>query len=161
MRQRRYIAKYDSDIPFEDLQEKTSTNRRQRMAEAGISRQKPTKMIVCPHCGEKNIVSGTRKYCNNNLCQKKEKSLRQALVDGLAKDIKKGLYANYKIFRERLPESGRAELDYDKALKRGFDEHAFYGTSIAKDNTRWYKVGEYFFSIRHNEQERLVIIHKN
>jgi hypothetical protein len=59
------------------------------------------------------------------------------LVDSLVKDIKKGLYANYKIFRELLPEAGNFQIDYDKVLKKGFDEHAFYGTTITNHNGRW------------------------
>jgi hypothetical protein len=144
-----------------DFSANRPTPRRQMPAEIDRSSQKPAKVIVCPYCGENNAAWGTRRYCDNNFCQKQEKRIRQALVDSLAKNIKKGLYANYKIFREHLPGSGRVELKYDKALKKGFDEHAFYGTTISKDNTRWYIVDDYYFSIKHNENERLLIIHKN
>jgi hypothetical protein len=40
-----------------------------------------------------------------------EKRYRQWIVDGLAAQIKKGLYANYKILNELQPESGESKFD--------------------------------------------------
>ena len=51
-------------------------------------------------------------------------------------------------------------MDYDKALKKGFDEHAFYGTGITKKNDRWYKVAKYYFSITHKNEKRFLHIYK-
>lgn len=133
---------------------------KQRSAEVGRSQQAKAKVIICPHCGQNNAAWGTRKYCDNDRCQKAEKRLRQALVDSLVKDIKKGLYANYKIFRELLPEAGNFQIDYDKVLKKGFDEHAFYGTTITNHNGRWYMVAEYYFSISHEDDKRILKIYK-
>jgi hypothetical protein len=145
-------SRFSSNLP---------TGSKQRPFEDGRSQQKPVKVIVCPHCGQNNAAWGTRKYCNNDHCQKAEKRHRQALVDGLAKDFKKGVYANYKIFRELLPEPGNFQIDYDKALKKGFDEHAFYGTSITEQYGIWYKVAEYYFSISHKNNKRSLQIYKS
>lgn len=160
MRKKRQIIPLQSDRSKYDLTPIKHLGNRQ-LPEAAYSRINfPPKTVECPHCNKINRAWGTRKYCKNNICQRAEKRKRETFVNSLVKTIRKGLYANYKLFREHLPTSGRVEINYDQALKKGFDEHAYYGTNITKENERWYKVEEYYFAIMHKLNERLLIIYK-
>jgi hypothetical protein len=128
----------------------------QMLTEAGRRQQMSGKVVMCSYCGKVFYAKGTRKYCYGDACRKAEKRYRQSIVDGLAAAIKKGLYANFKLFREVLPNAGEVRMDYDNALKKGFDEHAFYGTYINKHNDIWHIVGEYYFTITHQEDDRFL-----
>ena len=132
----------------------------QMLAEADRRQQMTGKVIMCSYCGEVFVAKGTRKYCYGDICKKEEKRYRQSIVDGLAAEVKKGLYANFKLFREVLPNAGEVRMDYDKALKKGFDEHAYYGTYKNPHNDIWRKVGEYHFTITHKEDDRFLHILK-
>lgn len=114
------------------------------------------------NCGKEFYSKYRRDYCPdvNNACYKAEKSIRQSVVDGLAAKIKKGLYTNYKILREEQPEKGESRIDYDIALKKGFDEHAYYGTYTNANKDIWHIVGEYYFTISHQDDERYLHIYK-
>ena len=114
------------------------------------------------NCGKEFYSKYRRDYCPSpeNACYKSEKKARQSLIDGLVKKIKTGLYSNYKYFHEILPVTGEATVDYDKALKNGFDENAYYGTYINQHEDRWHKVGDYFFTISHKDEMRLLHLFK-
>jgi hypothetical protein len=124
---------------------------------------KGLKKFTCKYlnCGMEFHSKYRRDYCpgNDDACYKAEKSLRQSIVDRLVAEIKKGLYANLKIFREKLPEAGQTKMDYDEALKKGFDEDAFYGTYKHK-NTQWHTVEQYYFLIEHSADKRFLHIYK-
>ncbi len=132
----------------------------QRLASADRSKQKSGKVVTCNYCGSVFRAKGTRKYCYGDECKSAEKRYRQSIVDGLAAEVKKGLYANFKLFREVLPDAGEVRMDYDKALKKGFDEHAFYGTYKNPHNDIWRIVGEYYFTISHQDDDRFLHILK-
>lgn len=130
-----------------------------RPTEAGRSRLLSIKRKECGHCFKKFEVRGTRQYCSED-CKNAEKRNRQKLVDDLGAKIKKGLYANFKLFKEIQPNSGKIQIDYDNALKNGFDEHAYYGTYINAHNDLWRKVGDYYFTITHDNSNRMLHIFK-
>ena len=134
-------------------------NSENRLTDAGRSRLISRKMMECFYCSKKFLAQGTRKYCNDQ-CKNAEKRNRQNLVDNLGAQIKKGLYANYKLFREYLPGSGSEQINYDMALKKGFDEHAFYGTYINPHGDIWHIVGPYYFTISHKDDNRFLHIYK-
>ena len=115
---------------------------------------------IWPSCGKTFIKTGTTKYCPDADCYKKEKRLRQNFVDSLTSQIKKGLYANIKIFREKLPNTGQVKMEYDDALKMGFDENAFYGSFRTKEGALWYKVNDYLFLIEIKNNSRFLHIYK-
>ena len=52
------------------------------------------------------------------------------------------------------------EIDYDVVLKKGFDEHAYYGTYINTHRDIWHIVGEYYFTISHKDEMRFLHIYK-
>ena len=116
------------------------------------------KQMSCPLCGEYFFKNGTRTYCENG-CYKIGKKIRQGIVDGLVKEIRKGLYANFKLFQVNLPQSGQVQIDYDDALKNGFDENAYYGTFKSKD-ALWHVVDSYYFLIEHRADKRILHIYK-
>lgn len=128
----------------------------QMLTEVGRRQQMSGKVVMCSYCGEVFFAKGTRKYCYGDVCRKAEKRYRQSIVDGLAAAIKKGLYANFKIFREVLPNAGEVRMNYDRALKKGFDEHAYYGTYINPNKDIWHIVGEYYFTISHQDDDRFL-----
>lgn len=132
----------------------------QMLTEVGRRQHMSGKVVMCSYCGEVFFAKGTRSYCYGDVCKKAEKRYRQSIVDGLAAEVKKGLYANYKLFCKYLPASGRIKIDYDLALKNGFDENAYYGTFINSDDSLWHIVGEYYFTISHNEDKRFLNIYK-
>lgn len=117
------------------------------------------KKVLCPVCGCYFIKKGTSVYCPDKDCYEIEKRNRQKVVDDLVKNIKKGLYANFKLFREKLPESGQIKIDYDIALKKGFDEFAYYGTYVF-DSIPWYFVENYYFKIEYKNDNRFLHIFK-
>ncbi len=135
-----------------------STSTQKKSASAGRRQQTTGKVVMCSYCGKVFFAKGTRRYCYGDECQKAEKRYRQSIVDGLAAEVKKGLYANFKLFREVLPNAGEVRMDYDKALKYGFDEHAYYGTYINPNKDIWRIVGEYYFTISHQDDERFLHI---
>lgn len=139
-------------------------NSQQTLADAdGIGKNGMKKYkCIAPNCGKEFYWKYRRDYCPDvaNTCYNNAKSIRQSVLDGIVKKTRKGLYANYKIFREYLPESGRIELDYDIALKKGFDEHAYYGSYKNPHNEFWHMVGEYYFTISHQDKIRLLHILK-
>ena len=137
-----------------------TTFTQQMLADAGRRQQIIGKVVKCSYCGEVFVAKGTRKYCYGDECRNAEKRYRQSIVDGLAAQIKKGLYANYKILRELQPVSGESRFDYDKVLKKGFDEHAYYGTYINTHRDIWHIVGEYYFTISHKDEMRFLHIYK-
>lgn len=132
------------------------------LADADGIGKKQMKKYKCKSCGKEFYSKYRRDYCPEvgDICYKHEKSLRQSVVDGLVKTIKKGLYANYKILRELQPESGESKIGYDLVLKKGFDEHAFYGTYINLNKDIWHIVGEYYFAISHKDDNRFLHIYK-
>ena len=132
----------------------------QKLAEADRRQQMIGKVLMCSYCGKVFVAKGTRKYCYGDVCKKAEKRNRQSIVDGLAAAIKKGLYANYKLFREVLPNVGEVRMEYDIALKKGFDDNAYYGTYKNPHNDIWRKVGEYHFTITHQDDNRFLHILK-
>jgi len=131
----------------------------QKPASADRSQDTPGKYVLCPYCGKLFKARGTRKYCYGELCKTEAKRYRQSTVDGLVSKIRKGMYANLKIFLEKLPEPGQAKMDYDDALKKGFDEDAYYGTYKSK-NALWHVVEQYYFLIEHTEDKRFLHIYK-
>lgn len=137
-----------------------TTFTQQMLAEADRRQQMIGKVVMCTYCGEVFVAKGTRKYCYGDECRNAEKRYRQSIVDGLAAQIKKGLYANYKILNELQPESGESRFDYDKVLKKGFDQHAFYGTYINSIGEIWHIVGEYYFTFSHKDEMRFLHIYK-
>lgn len=137
-----------------------TTFTQQMLAEADRRQQMIGKVVMCSYCGEVFVAKGTRKYCFGDECRNAEKRYRQSIVDGLAAQIKKGLYANYKILRELQPVSGESRFDYDKVLKKGFDEHAYYETYINTHRDIWHIVGEYYFAISHKDEMRFLHIYK-
>jgi hypothetical protein len=58
------------------------------------------------------------------------------------------------------PESGESRIDYDKVLKKGFDQNAFYGTYINSIGEIWHIVGEYYFTFSHKDEMRFLHIYK-
>jgi hypothetical protein len=117
------------------------------------------KKVRCPYCKECFLTRGTRIYCPGKDCYTKSKKDRQRIVDGLAKEIKKGLYTNFKFFQEHLPENGQTKIDYDQALKSGFNEDAYYGT-YKFGNKLWRMVENYYFLIEHTDDKRILNIYK-
>ncbi len=106
------------DFPFSKLQKREKkgqiipknsrhalTFSQQMLTEVGRRQQMSGKVVMCSYCGKVFYAKGTRRYCYGEVCRKAEKRYRQSIVDGLAAAIKKGLYANLKIFREVLPVS--------------------------------------------------------
>ena len=51
-------------------------------------------------------------------------------------------------------------MDYDKALKKRFDERAYYGTYKNPYNDIWRKLGEYHFTITHQDENSFLHILK-
>jgi hypothetical protein len=137
-----------------------TTFTQQMLADADRRQHMIGKVVKCSYCGEVFVAKGTRKYCYGDECKNAEKRYRQSIIDGLAAEIKKGLYSNYKLFCEVLPNAGEVRMDYDKALKKGFDEHAYYGTYKNPHNDIWRKVGEYHFTITHQDDNRFLHILK-
>lgn len=135
------------------------TSAQKKSASAGRRQQKTGKIVMCSYCGEVFFAKGTRRYCYGDECQKAEKRYRQSIVDGLAAAVKKGLYANFKLFSEVLPESGQTKIDYDLALRKRFDEDAFYGTYRVGD-FKWRVVEDYYFFIEHKDDKRFLHIYK-
>ncbi len=117
------------------------------------------KKVQCTYCKEYFFTTGTRNYCKGKNCYMLSKKMRQRILDGLVKDIKKGLYANFKIFQENLPESGTVKMDYDLALKSGFNENAYYGT-YKFEIYLWRMVENYYFLIEHIDDKRILHIYK-
>lgn len=155
---------------FQKVVQHTSTNYQntsrlgQKMpANASNHYEKGMKKYTCKYlsCGVEFYSKYKRDYCPHvdDACYKAEKSLRQSKINALASAIKKGLYANYKIFREFLPNSGHTKINYDIALKKGFDEHAFYSSRI-NNNELWYMLNEYYFIIKHINYDRFLYIYK-
>ena len=181
---KKYYKKYDNgvgDTLYEDYARKNVKVRESRqprskdcqgalafvehmLASADRIDKKGMKKYKCKYveCGKEFYSKYRRDYCPdiNNTCYKNEKSNRQSVVDGLAAKIKKGLYANYKILREIQPEKGESRIDYDVPLKKGFDEHAYYGTYKNSHNDIWHMVGEYCFAISHKDVRRFLHIYK-
>ena len=159
--ERKYKVK---KVLYEDYFGNKSTKKaeisQQRSASAGRRRPQTGKIIQCASCGEVFIGKGTRKYCYGDFCKNEEKRKRQSLVDELVAQIKKGLYSNYKILRELQPKSGESKIEYDVVLKKGFDEHAYYGTYINSHRDIWHIVGEYYFTISHEDDNRFLHIYK-
>jgi len=137
-----------------------TTFTQQMLADADRRQHMIGKVVKCSYCGEVFVAKGTRKYCYGDECRNAEKRYRQSIVDGLAAKIKKGLYANYKILNELQPESGESRIDYDKVLKKGFDQNAFYGTYINSIGEIWHIVGEYYFTFSHKDEMRFLHIYK-
>ena len=131
----------------------------QILSEAGRRQQTTGKVVMCSYCGKVFFAKGTRKYCYGDFCKNEEKRIRQSVVDGLAAEVKKGLYSNYKIFYEYLPESGQTKIDFDLALRKRFDEDAFYGT-YKVGNLKWRVVDDYYFFIEHSGDKRFLHIYK-
>jgi hypothetical protein len=135
----------------------------QMPANASNFYEKGMKKYTCKYlyCGLEFYSKYKRDYCPNvnDACYKAEKSLRQSKVNALVAEIKKGLYANYKIFREFLPNIGQIRINYDDALKKGFDEHAFYSTHKFSE-VKWYMLNEYYFFIEHSNNNRFLHIYK-
>ena len=88
------------------------------------------------------------------------KQQRQKVLDDLIKDFRKGIHKNFKLFRELLPLSGNFEIDLDKAFKKGFDEHAYYGTVINESEEQWNQVRPYYFHLQHSDNSRTLNIYK-
>ena len=137
-----------------------TTFSQQMLADADRRQHMIGKVVKCSYCGEVFVAKGTRKYCYGDECRNAEKRYRQSIVDGLVAKIKKGLYANYKILNELQPESGESRIDYDKVLKKGFDQNAFYGTYINSIGEIWHIVGEYYFTFSHKDEMRFLHIYK-
>jgi len=137
-----------------------TTFSQQMLADADRRQHMIGKVVKCSYCGEVFVAKGTRKYCYGDECRNAEKRYRQSIVDGLVAKIKKGLYANYKILNELQPESGESRIDYDKVLKKGFDQNAFYGTYINSIGEIWHIVGEYYFTFSHKDDMRFLHIYK-
>ena len=160
MERKKVIKKYLYEDYSEIKPMKKPEIGQQKSASVGRRRLLTGKIIQCASCGEVFIGKGTRKYCYGDFCKNEEKRKRQSVVDGLVAKIKKGLYANYKILRELQPESGESKFDYDLVLKKGFDEHAYYGTYINTHRDIWHIVGDYYFTISHVDDNRFLHIYK-
>jgi hypothetical protein len=112
---------------------------------------KPKKNIekVCknPSClGIFIPVNGTQNYCSS-ICYKEMKQERQKLLDDIIKDFRKGIYKNYKLFRDLLPKSGKCNIELEYAYKKGFDDHAYYGTSKDSIGREWHHIETFCFNI--------------
>lgn len=100
--------------------------------------------IKCTSCKKLFLPTHkNKKFCSDD-CYHKEKADREAIIYELVKDVRKGLYANYKIFVENLSEEGTGTcvINLDTALRKGFDEKAFYGS---KDG--WFFLDIYRFRV--------------
>ena len=139
--------------------EKNYAGGQQKPASADRSQDKTDKYVLCFYCSKLFKARGTRKYCYGELCKTEAKRCRQSIVDGLVSKMRKGMYANLKIFLEKLPKPGQTKMDYDDALKKGFDEYAYYGTYKNK-NLLWHVVEQYYFLIEHTEDKRFLHIYK-
>lgn len=116
---------------------------------------------TCKHCGKEfEKVNGTSSYCPGKSCYKEGKKLRQKQIDDLLKKFRKGVYKNFKIFSELLPEPGGTEILLEALLYKGFDEHAFYGSFTDKSKINWFSVGDYLFSIKLEDQKKYINIYK-
>lgn len=113
---------------------------------------------TCPYCGEKfEKVNGTNIYCPHKNCQKEAAVIRQKKVDDLIKSFRKGIYANFKLFTEMLPNKGRKKLLLEPLLYRGFDEHGFYGSKRTKDDeATWHMVSNYYFRIIEEDGKKYI-----
>lgn len=134
--------------------------RQHKSTSAGRSQFFVGNVVRCAYCDNVFMAKGTRKYCYGGFCKNQEKRNRQSVVDGLAAQIKKGLYSNYKILRELQPLSGMSQIEYDVVLKKGFDEHAYYGTYVNIHKEIWHIVGEYYFTMSHKNENRILHIYK-
>ncbi|SRR5579862_7683850 len=110
----------------------------------------------CLHCFEEFFPSnGNAKYCCNEH-YKLAKKLRQMGIHALIKDFKNGYYRNFKLFNKLLPGKGTTSISVMDAKERGFNEMAFY--RIAKDsgNWDWYRVSDYWFTVKADNQELVI-----
>ena len=61
-------------------------------------------------CKELPVHLTSAHHCNIE-CYKRAKKIRQKKVDDLIKPFRKGIYSNYKLFEELLPNSGTFNID--------------------------------------------------
>lgn len=117
---------------------------------------------TCLHCGETfTKKNGTNTYCPDKKCQKLAKRIRQKKVDDLIKEVRKGIYANFKLFSELLPNKTRRKFPLEPLLYKGFDEHAYYGSKITtNDGVVWYIVADYYFRIITDEGRKYIDLFK-
>lgn len=117
----------------------------------------------CLFCGtEFDPTNGTNIYCPDSDCYDLAKKQRQKILDDMIKAIRKGMRANLNLFTELLANKSDTLIDLNAALKKGFDQHAFYisAKEIGKD-FNWYYCGSFMFSIQLiNETLQLVIFKK-
>jgi hypothetical protein len=115
---------------------------------------------ICPSCGQTFLIShGNVKYCSKG-CYITNKATNQKKTNTKIKMFKKGFISNYNLFVELLPESGSRCITLFNILRNGFDQYAFYGTSIDKEKNEWKMVSEYFFRLVKSNDKPTLIIYK-
>ena len=105
-------------------------------------------MKKCRNLSCNNLIELNNRspYCNKS-CYKKSKRERQKIVDQLVKYFRKGVYRNYKLFIDLIQADGFTRIPIEEAYKRGFDEHAYYGTAKDEKGGLWYYVEKYCFNL--------------
>lgn len=120
------------------------------------------KLKVCQNknCAKKFFSNGTKAYCDKT-CYREAKNSRQAKLDSLIKEFRKGIYSNYKLFTVLLEGKGSVEIDLMQAKIKGFDINAYYGICYDDNKVSWCCVNEYYFKISNkNEKQILTLLKK-
>ena len=116
---------------------------------------------ICPSCGESFIANhGNRIYCEDD-CYDEFKKKKQKENNTLFKQFRAGFIANYKLFLELHPEPGEMNMPLLKLLKKGFDQEAYYGTFLDKENNEWHRVNEYAFKVSKNKDQPILYLYKS
>lgn len=115
----------------------------------------------CEYCGKEFVkVTGSSRYCPGKICYNEAKKNRQKNVDDLIKSFRRGVYRNFKIFHQLLPNIGNIQKPLKDVQSLGFDEHAYYQSLIDQNKIVWYFSGPYLFSIDNRTETSQLIIYK-
>lgn len=114
----------------------------------------------CHHCKQSFEPNhGNRIYCSDK-CYLTIKLGKQTENNQIMKQCRTGFLKNYRYFQELLPEPGKQSVALIRLLKKGFDQDAFYGTAIDKNEMRWHSVNEYMFNIIKKDGQLILNLYK-
>lgn len=116
---------------------------------------------TCPNCAKPfSPKHGNQQYCSSK-CQDLHKRIKQRENNQIIAKLKTGFLSNYKLFCKLHPKPGTISIPLLDLLKTGFDQDAFYGTSLDKNKDIWYRVNEYAFCITKQGDESILNIYKS
>jgi len=115
-------------------------------------------MKLCAYCNSTFIPKhGNQQYCSS-ACHKSQKAATQQKLYGILKEFRKGFLANYKLFEQLLPKTGKKTFALDELNNKGFKHNCYYKASTDSEKNTWYIVSNYSFSIQKKDNNFLITL---